>query len=75
MNHDMEEKGIIAPIVSRLSPASRCQGTTASALHAAGGVVPKRCPLPRHWAPSSESPAGDNHGFRGAKGYGMTLPH
>ncbi|CAL8395519.1 unnamed protein product [Boreogadus saida] len=39
MNHDMEEKGII---VSSLSPASRCRGTTASALQEAQG--PKRCP-------------------------------
>ena len=42
MNHDMGEKGIMAANVSRLSPASRCRGTTASALQEA--EVPKRCP-------------------------------
>ena len=42
MNHDMEDKGIVAsdclPLEPRFPlPASRCRGTTASVLPAAGG--------------------------------------
>ncbi|CAL8368955.1 unnamed protein product [Boreogadus saida] len=63
MNHDMEEKGIVARECLLLEPrfpllrdhrlgAARCSLQEA--------VVPKRCLLPRRWCLGSQAPAGDN---------------
>ncbi|CAL8349437.1 unnamed protein product [Boreogadus saida] len=72
MNHDMEEKAIVArdciPLEPRF-PLSAAEGPPPRCCLLQEEVVPKRCLLPtafcsllRRWSLSSEAPAGDNCG-------------